>query len=103
SGICATDVALYQEWFREVRLPKSKDFMPTFPAQDRRTRRVLKNHDPLEKQHRKELRQAELQQVVYLARKCFTEAIISQFEMIIHDVFLACTSNHMCWEISSTS
>lgn len=25
--------ALNHEWFREVPLPKSKDFMPTFPAQ----------------------------------------------------------------------
>lgn len=27
------DAALNHEWFREVPLPKSKDFMPTFPAQ----------------------------------------------------------------------
>ena len=27
------DAALDHEWFREVPLPKSKDFMPTFPAQ----------------------------------------------------------------------
>lgn len=25
--------ALNHEWFREVPLPKSKEFMPTFPAQ----------------------------------------------------------------------
>ena len=25
--------ALNHDWFREVPLPKSKDFMPTFPAQ----------------------------------------------------------------------
>nr|GEX09527.1 cyclin-dependent kinase G-2 isoform X1 [Tanacetum cinerariifolium] len=28
-----TDAALNHEWFREVPLPKSKDFVPTFPAQ----------------------------------------------------------------------
>ncbi|KMT07530.1 hypothetical protein BVRB_6g151410 isoform C [Beta vulgaris subsp. vulgaris] len=57
------DAALKHEWFREVPLPKSKEFMPTFPAQhaqDRRMRRVLKSPDPLEEQRRKELRQAEL-------------------------------------------
>lgn len=27
------EAALSHEWFREVPLPKSKDFMPTFPAQ----------------------------------------------------------------------
>ncbi|OIW00630.1 hypothetical protein TanjilG_09111 [Lupinus angustifolius] len=53
------EAALNHEWFREVPLPKSKEFMPTFPAQhaqDRRTRRVLKSPDPLEEQRRKELR-----------------------------------------------
>ncbi|KAJ9549524.1 hypothetical protein OSB04_022067 [Centaurea solstitialis] len=57
------EAALEHEWFREVPLPKSKDFMPTFPAhhaQDRRTRRVLKSPDPLEEQRRKELQQAKL-------------------------------------------
>lgn len=57
------DAALDHEWFREVPLPKSKDFMPTFPAQhaqDRRTRRVMKSPDPLEEQRRKELQQGEL-------------------------------------------
>ncbi|XP_017221850.1 cyclin-dependent kinase G-2 [Daucus carota subsp. sativus] len=57
------DAALNHEWFREVPLPKSKDFMPTFPAQhaqDRRTRRLLKSPDPLEEQRRKELKQREL-------------------------------------------
>ncbi|GJT01573.1 cyclin-dependent kinase G-2 isoform X1 [Tanacetum coccineum] len=56
------DAALNHEWFREVPLPKSKDFMPTFPAQhaqDRRTRRVMKSPDPLEEQRRKELQHAE--------------------------------------------
>ncbi|KAL8121341.1 cyclin-dependent kinase G-2-like [Apium graveolens] len=56
------DAALSHEWFREVPLPKSKDFMPTFPthhAQDRRTRRVLKSPEPLEEQRRKELQQRE--------------------------------------------
>ncbi|KAF7813626.1 cyclin-dependent kinase G-2 isoform X1 [Senna tora] len=55
--------ALNHEWFREVPLPKSKEFMPTFPAQhaqDRRTRRVLKSPDPLEEQRRKELQHGEL-------------------------------------------
>ncbi|KAF2292858.1 hypothetical protein GH714_029402 [Hevea brasiliensis] len=57
------DAALNHEWFREVPLPKSKDFMPTFPAQhaqDRRLRRILKSPDPLEEQRRKELQQGEL-------------------------------------------
>ncbi|XP_074274327.1 cyclin-dependent kinase G-2 [Silene latifolia] len=57
------DAALKHEWFREVPLPKSKEFMPTFPAQhaqDRRMRRMLKSPDPLEEQRRKELQQAEL-------------------------------------------
>jgi cell division cycle 2-like protein len=27
------EAALKHDWFREVPLPKSKDFMPTFPAQ----------------------------------------------------------------------
>ena len=27
------DAALKHDWFREVPLPKSKEFMPTFPAQ----------------------------------------------------------------------
>eukprot|EP00268_Persea_americana_P004512 TRINITY_DN1143_c0_g1_i8.p1 TRINITY_DN1143_c0_g1~~TRINITY_DN1143_c0_g1_i8.p1 ORF type:complete len:801 (+),score=194.10 TRINITY_DN1143_c0_g1_i8:811-3213(+) len=55
--------ALKHEWFREVPLPKSKDFMPTFPAQhaqDRRLRRIMKSPDPLEEQRRKELQQGEL-------------------------------------------
>ncbi|KAK6116583.1 hypothetical protein DH2020_049689 [Rehmannia glutinosa] len=55
--------ALNHEWFREVPLPKSKEFMPTFPAhhaQDRRVRRVMKSPDPLEEQRRRELQQGEL-------------------------------------------
>ncbi|XP_057811114.1 cyclin-dependent kinase G-2-like isoform X2 [Salvia miltiorrhiza] len=55
--------ALNHEWFCEVPLPKSKEFMPTFPAhhaQDRRVRRVMKSPDPLEEQRRKELQQGEL-------------------------------------------
>ncbi|XP_058192687.1 cyclin-dependent kinase G-2-like [Rhododendron vialii] len=57
--------ALNHEWFREVPLPKSKEFMPTFPAQheeDRRlrSRRVMKSPDPLEEQRRKELQQGEV-------------------------------------------
>ncbi|CAA0818355.1 Protein kinase superfamily protein [Striga hermonthica] len=54
--------ALNHEWFREVPLPKSKEFMPTFPAhhaQDRRMRRVMKSPDPLEEQRVKELQQGE--------------------------------------------
>ncbi|KAL1216421.1 Cyclin-dependent kinase G-2 [Cardamine amara subsp. amara] len=57
------DAALKHDWFREVPLPKSKDFMPTFPAQhaqDRRGRRIVKSPDPLEEQRRKELTQTEL-------------------------------------------
>ncbi|KAM1417979.1 hypothetical protein PS1_021683 [Malus domestica] len=55
--------ALNHEWFREVPLPTTKEFMPTFPAQhaqDRRTRRVLKSPDPLEEQRRKELQQGQI-------------------------------------------
>ncbi|GKV43466.1 hypothetical protein SLEP1_g50756 [Rubroshorea leprosula] len=57
------EAALNHEWFCEVPLPKSKDFMPTFPAQnaqDRRMKRKLKSPDPLEEQRRKELQQLEL-------------------------------------------
>ncbi|XP_023541532.1 cyclin-dependent kinase G-2-like isoform X1 [Cucurbita pepo subsp. pepo] len=57
------EAALNHEWFSEVPLPKSKAFMPTFPAQhaqDRRFRRVMKSPDPLEEQRRKELQQGEL-------------------------------------------
>ncbi|KAK7359405.1 hypothetical protein VNO77_01364 [Canavalia gladiata] len=56
------EAALNHEWFREVPLPKSKEFMPTFPAQhaqDRRMRRIYKSPDPLEEQRRKELQQGE--------------------------------------------
>jgi hypothetical protein len=28
----SADAALQHQWFHEVPLPKSKDFMPTFPA-----------------------------------------------------------------------
>ncbi|KAL8520117.1 hypothetical protein ACS0TY_010878 [Phlomoides rotata] len=58
----SAEAALNHEWFREVPLPKSKEFMPTFPAQhaqDRRMRRVMKSPNPLEK-HRKEMQQGEL-------------------------------------------
>ncbi|KAG2702667.1 hypothetical protein I3760_06G100900 [Carya illinoinensis] len=57
------EAALNHEWFREVPLPKSKEFMPTFPAQhaqDRRTRRMVKSPNPLEQQRRKELQQGHL-------------------------------------------
>ncbi|GMY26464.1 cyclin-dependent kinase G-2 isoform X1 [Fagus crenata] len=57
------EAALNHEWFREVPLPKSKEFMPTFPAQhaqDRRVRRIMKSPDPLEEQRRKELQQGHL-------------------------------------------
>lgn len=50
--------ALDHEWFREVPLPKAKEFMPTFPARsehDRRIRRLLKSPDPLEEQRKREL------------------------------------------------
>ncbi|PPS05402.1 hypothetical protein GOBAR_AA15263 [Gossypium barbadense] len=56
------EAALNHEWFCEVPLPKTKAFMPTFPAQhaqDRRIRRMLKSPDPLEEQCRKELQQGE--------------------------------------------
>ncbi|XP_057493940.1 LOW QUALITY PROTEIN: cyclin-dependent kinase G-2 [Actinidia eriantha] len=59
----AAEDALNHEWFHEVPLPKSKEFMPTFPAQhaqDRRLRRIMKSPDPLEEQRRKELQQGEL-------------------------------------------
>ncbi|OVA15389.1 Protein kinase domain [Macleaya cordata] len=55
--------AVNHEWFREVPLPKSKDFMPTFPAQhaqDRRQRRVMKSPDPLEEQWKREMLQERL-------------------------------------------
>ncbi|KAF3431089.1 hypothetical protein FNV43_RR25819 [Rhamnella rubrinervis] len=57
------EAALNHEWFHEVPLPKSKEFMPTFPAQhaqDRRMRRIMKSPDPVEEQRRKELQQGEL-------------------------------------------
>lgn len=50
--------ALDHDWFREVPLPKSKELMPTYPAQhaqDRRLRRVIKSPDPLEELRIKEL------------------------------------------------
>ncbi|KAJ6808576.1 cyclin-dependent kinase G-2 isoform X1 [Iris pallida] len=56
------EAALNHSWFTEVPLPKSKDFMPTFPAQhaqDRRLRRIMKSPDPLEEQRRKELQQGD--------------------------------------------
>ncbi|KAL7108302.1 hypothetical protein ACP275_06G104300 [Erythranthe tilingii] len=57
------EAALRHEWFREVPLPKSKEFMPTFPAeneQDRRRRREMKSRDPLEELRRKELQRGKL-------------------------------------------
>ncbi|KAL3644448.1 hypothetical protein CASFOL_009628 [Castilleja foliolosa] len=45
--------ALNHEWFREVPLPKSKEFMPTFPAQHAQDRRVRD-------QRRKEIQQGEV-------------------------------------------
>lgn len=35
------EAALNHAWFREVPLPKSKDFMPTFPAQHAQDRYLL--------------------------------------------------------------
>ncbi|KAK8564497.1 hypothetical protein V6N13_005296 [Hibiscus sabdariffa] len=61
--------ALNHMWFCEVPLPKTKAFMPTFPAQhaqDRRMRRVLKSPDPLQEQRKKEWQQGELGLVVNL-------------------------------------
>ncbi|URE39264.1 cyclin-dependent kinase [Musa troglodytarum] len=57
------EAALNHRWFQEVPLPKSKDFMPTFPAQhaqDRRQRRIMKSPDPLAEQMMKEVQQEEL-------------------------------------------
>ncbi|KAF3785345.1 Cyclin-dependent kinase G-2 [Nymphaea thermarum] len=56
------DEALNHDWFREFPPPKSKEFMPTFPAQhaqDRRLRRVMKSPDPLEELRKKELHQGD--------------------------------------------
>ncbi|TKW40133.1 hypothetical protein SEVIR_1G226300v4 [Setaria viridis] len=53
----SADDALNHEWFREVPLPKTKDFMPTFPAlneQDRRIKKYKKSPDPLVEQQMKE-------------------------------------------------
>ncbi|KAF8693690.1 hypothetical protein HU200_039106 [Digitaria exilis] len=53
----SADDALNHEWFREVPLPKTKDFMPTFPAlneQDRRIKKYMKSPDPLAEQQMKE-------------------------------------------------
>ncbi|TVU29382.1 hypothetical protein EJB05_20946 [Eragrostis curvula] len=53
----SADAALNHEWFREVPLPKTKDFMPTFRAlneQDRRFKQYVKSPDPLEEQLLKE-------------------------------------------------
>lgn len=36
----SADAALNHEWFREVPLPKSKEFMPTFPAQHAQDRYI---------------------------------------------------------------
>jgi cell division cycle 2-like protein len=53
----SADAAFNHEWFREVPLPKTKDFMPTLPAlneQDRRFKKYVKSPDPLEEQLMKE-------------------------------------------------
>ncbi|KAL6634692.1 hypothetical protein ACP70R_027363 [Stipagrostis hirtigluma subsp. patula] len=53
----SADAALNHEWFREVPLPKTKDFMPTFPAlneQDRRIKKYVRSPDPLEELQKKE-------------------------------------------------
>ncbi|CAN6238558.1 unnamed protein product [Urochloa humidicola] len=53
----SADDALKHDWFREVPLPKTKDFMPTFPAlneQDRRNKKYTKSPDPLLEQQMKE-------------------------------------------------
>ncbi|XP_042428474.1 cyclin-dependent kinase G-2-like isoform X1 [Zingiber officinale] len=57
------EAAQNHPWFQEVPLPKSKDFMPTFPAQhaqDRRQRRIMKSPDPLAEQRKKELQLGDL-------------------------------------------
>ncbi|KQK00216.1 cyclin-dependent kinase G-1 [Brachypodium distachyon] len=53
----SADAALNHEWFREVPLPQSRDFMPTFPSlneQDRRMKKCMRSPDPLEEQRMKE-------------------------------------------------
>nr|WNT93104.1 CDKG1-2 protein [Phyllostachys edulis] len=53
----SADAALKHEWFCEIPLPTSKDFMPTFPAlneQDRCMKKYMKSPDPLEEQRMKE-------------------------------------------------
>ncbi|KAH9314621.1 hypothetical protein KI387_023248, partial [Taxus chinensis] len=44
--------ALNHEWFRELPLPKSKEFMPTYPTRsdhNRQSRRLRKSPDPLDR------------------------------------------------------
>ncbi|CAD6250423.1 unnamed protein product [Miscanthus lutarioriparius] len=53
----SADDALNHDWFREVPLPKMKEFMPMFPAlneQDRRVKKYMKSPDPLVEQQMKE-------------------------------------------------
>ncbi|RWR96895.1 cyclin-dependent kinase G-2 isoform X1 [Cinnamomum micranthum f. kanehirae] len=75
--ITAAD-ALEHDWFREVPLPKSKDFMPTFPAQHsqdrtvRRLRRIMKSPDPLEELRRKEAQQPDVPPDNFGWRKMFS-------------------------------
>lgn len=59
----SSEDALNHEWFSELPLPKSKEFMPTCPPlneHDRQARRFLKSPDPLEGQCRREMQQGEL-------------------------------------------
>ncbi|KAK8482580.1 hypothetical protein V6N11_074115 [Hibiscus sabdariffa] len=80
------EAALNHEWFREVPLPKTKAFMPTFPAQhaqDRRMRRMLKSPDPLEEQRRKELQQGELGTGDWLRLRCLQVNLFSSIDLHI--------------------
>ena len=40
----SAEEALNHEWFREVPLPKSKEFMPTFPAHHAQDRYLHPHH-----------------------------------------------------------
>ncbi|MBA0636863.1 hypothetical protein Godav_029387 [Gossypium davidsonii] len=105
------EAALNHEWFREVPLPKTKAFMPTFPAQhaqDRRMRRMLKSPDPLQEQRRKELQQGELGTggtddvlagdigCLFLCTRCFAGYIVFQLCSSYKNASdTACIARHM--------
>ncbi|EPS69593.1 hypothetical protein M569_05173, partial [Genlisea aurea] len=58
----AAEAALKHEWFREAPLPKSKEFMPTFPSQHapRQVKFRRTPPDPLQEQRMRELRQGDM-------------------------------------------